>query len=85
MTFSSDSATVEAGAQMNLHPTALGKVQRRTATLRHPRSEMMANLVHEVGRATYTDPTTARLVVADFRAIPSSTSAKLTKPQPVSL
>ena len=30
----------------------------------------MTNLVHEVGRVTYTDPTTARLVVADFRAIP---------------
>ena len=44
----------------------------------------MANLVREVGRVTYTDPTTARLVVDDFMAIPSSASAKLTKPQPVS-
>ena len=58
---------------MRLNPMPLGEVQRRTATLQHPRMERMANLVHEVGRVTYTDPTTARLVVADFLAIPLTT------------
>ena len=43
---------------------------RRTATLQQPRREMMTNLVHEVVRVTCTDPTTARLVVADFRETP---------------
>ena len=67
---------------MRLHPMPLGEVQRRTATLQQPRGERTANLVREVGRVTNTEPATARLVVADFLASPSSASAKLTKPQP---
>ena len=55
---------------MRLNPMPLGEVQRRTSTLQRPRRETMTNLVCMVGRVTYTDPTTARLVVDDFRAIP---------------
>ena len=50
---------------MSLNSMPLGEVQRRTATLQHPKRERMTNLVREVGQVTYTDPAIARVVVVE--------------------
>ena len=53
MSSSSDSSTVEEGAQRSLPPMPLGEILRRIDTLQHPRRVGMTNLVREVGHGDF--------------------------------
>ena len=63
MSDSSETATIEEGAQMCLPAMPLGEMVRRTATLQRQRKERMANLINDVGHGDFwTQPRGVQLI-----------------------
>ena len=51
--FSSDTSTLEEGAQTSLSPMPLGEIMERIDTLQQPRREGVTNLIREVGHGDF--------------------------------